>query len=387
MARILIVEDEIINQLILKQSLERQGYEVAVANDGETGLALAESFSPALIICDWVMPQMSGLEVCRSVKTDSAMSNIFFILLTARTEVQDRIKGLDSGADEFLNKPVQSDELQARVRAGLRIYQAQQDLRQLTEALQTQQQRLDAELAQAANYVTSLLPKPLTRKIRVDSRFFPSQELGGDCFDFYWLDDNHFVLYLLDVSGHGLGAALPSVSMQQVLRSQSLPNTDFYDPKSVLTGLNQIFQMSEQNPRFFSIWYGVYCASARSLSYASAGHPPAILIGPKGECESVGQEGQIPIGMFEESEYVVDERAIAPGSSLYLFSDGLYEIRQKDDALWSYEGLAQLLSKAHLSKETQSASPLSLSELIATIRSLKLTVPFEDDCSVVQACF
>ena len=382
MDKVLVVEDEIINQLILKQSLERQGYEVAVASDGEAGLAMAESFSPALIICDWVMPQMSGLEVCRSVKADSATANIFFILLTARTEVQDRIEGLDSGADEFLNKPVQSDELQARVRAGLRIYQAQQDLRQLTEALQVQQQRLDAELSQAANYVASLLPAPLTDKVKVDSRFFPSQQLGGDCFDFYWLDDDYLVMYLLDVSGHGLGAALPSVSMQQVLRSQSLPQTDFYDPKSVLTGLNKIFQMSEQNPRFFSIWYGVYCASARSLSYASAGHPPAILVGPTGECESVGQEGQIPIGMFEESEYVADERAIAPGSSLYLFSDGLYEIRQRDDSLWNYAGLTQLLSREH-----QSTDKVSLSDLIKTIRERKLTTPFEDDCSIVQACF
>ncbi|MEM9908671.1 MAG: response regulator, partial [Cyanobacteria bacterium P01_D01_bin.44] len=187
MYKILIIEDEAINQLILQQSLERQGYEVAIASDGAAGLSLAQDFNPALIICDWMMPQMSGLEVCHRVKADRYLANIFFILLTARTDIKDRIEGLDSGADDFLSKPIQPNELLARVRAGLRIYQSAQALRQLTEALQTQQQHLEAELAQAASYVTSLLPKPLSGKVHIDAQFLPSQQLGGDCFDFYWL--------------------------------------------------------------------------------------------------------------------------------------------------------------------------------------------------------
>ena len=382
MVKILVIEDEIVNQLILKQSLEKQGYEVAVASDGVAGLATVEEFSPALVICDWVMPEMSGLEVCRQVKGNSLTSSIFFILLTARNGVQDRVEGLDSGADEFLNKPVQPDELQARVRAGLRIYRAQQNLRELTTALQVQQQRLSAELAQAANYVSSLLPQPLEGEVCVESCFFPSQQLGGDCFDFYWLDDDRLVLYLLDVSGHGVGAALPSVSMQQVLRSQSLPRADFTDPASVLRGLNQIFQMSEQNPRFFSIWYGVYCRSRRSLDYANAGHPPAILLTPTGEAEMVGQEGQLPVGMFADSDYESSRIAVASGSCLYLFSDGLYEIRQKDGSLWDYEGLVGVLRQQY-----RSASGTSLSKLMETIREMKQTDTFEDDCSIVQARF
>ena len=382
MAKVLIVEDELVNQLILRQSLEQQGYEVEVASNGEAGLATAETFQPSLIICDWVMPQMSGVDVCRQIKANPNLASIFFILLTARNKVQDRIEGLDSGADDFLNKPVDPGELQARVRSGLRIYQAQQKLKQLADELQTQQQRLNAELSQAANYVTALLPQPLTGKVRVASRFFPSQELGGDCFDFYWLDDDHLVFYLLDVSGHGLGAALPSVSMQQVLRSQSLPNAHFIDPTSVLSGLNQVFQMSEQNPRFFSIWYGVYRHSTRSLSYASAGHPPAVLIAPTGERETIGQTGQLPIGMFPESEYAANQTTIQPGSYLYLFSDGLYEIQQANGELWNHQGLAQLLSQQH-----QSSGETSLSALIETIRQMKQIAAFEDDCSIVQACF
>jgi len=381
MHKILIVEDEMVNQLIFKQTLEAQGYEVAVASDGETGLALTKTFAPALIICDWMMPQMSGLEVCQAIKADPKLTNIFFILLTARTELQDRIEGLDSGADDFLNKPIQSSELLARVRAGLRIYQSAQDLRLLTDKLQAQQQRLSAELFQAATYVASLLPRSLSGSVNITSQFLPSAQLGGDSFDFYWLDDDHLLLYVLDVSGHGLGAALPSVSVQQVMRSQSLPNTNFYDPVSVMTGINQIFQMGIQNPRFLTLWYGVYCQSEQTLTYASAGHPPAILVTPDGEIQHVGQSGQVPIGMFTSSIYQSHQCAVPPGSVLYSFSDGLYEIEEADGNLWTHTGFSDMLGRLH------QAGPVDLPDVLKTIYQLKGIESFEDDCSIVQAQF
>lgn len=382
MHKILVIEDEAINQLILKQTLENQGYEVAVASDGETGLTLARDFAPALIICDWMMPKMSGLEVCQSLKRDPEQTNIFFILLTARTEVQDRIEGLDNGADDFLSKPIQPDELLARVRAGLRIYQSAQDLRSLTKALQTQQDHLCAELSQAANYVISLLPKSLSGTVKITSQFLPSAQLGGDCFDFYWLDENHLVVYVLDVSGHGLGAALPSVSMQQVMRSQSIPDVDFYNPVSVMQGLNKIFQMSTQNPRFFTLWYGVYSQSDQILTYTSAGHPPALLVPPNShQVEPVGQSGQLPIGMFTTSQYQSHQCKIESGSVLYTFSDGLYEIQQNDQTCWNYDGLSSLISDLH------SKGPVALPDVLETIYKLQNIKTFEDDCSIVQLQF
>lgn len=381
MYKVLVIEDELINQLILKQTLERQGYDVAVASNGETGLVIAEAFEPALIICDWMMPKMSGVAVCQSIKADSTLANIFFILLTARTEIQDRIEGLDSGADDFLNKPIQPSELLARVRAGLRIYQSAQDLRTITDELQAQQQRLCTELTQAANYVTSLLPKTLSGKVEISSQFLPSAQLGGDCFDFYWLDDDHLVVYVLDVSGHGLGAALPSVSMQQVMRSQSLPNTNFYDPSSVMHGLNQIFQMSTHNPRFFTLWYGLYCQSERTLTYASAGHPPALLVTPSGKVQPIGQTGQLPIGMFTTSTYQRDQCRIEPGSVLYSFSDGLYEIQQGEKSCWDHDGLSEMIETLH------QTGPVALSNVLETIHRLHNIDTFEDDCSIVQLHF
>ena len=385
MYQVLVIEDEPINQLILKEVLEHQGYRVSLAQDGEDGIAQAEKLRPGLIICDWMMPKMNGLEVCRWVKSHPQLSSAFFILLTARSELEDRIKGLDTGADDFLAKPIDPSELQARVRAGFRLYQSAQDLRQLTLDLKTQQQRLEAELAEAADYVRSLLPGPIEGDLKIDSRFLPSRQLGGDCFDYYWLDNDHLVVYLLDMSGHGLGSALPSVSMQNLLRSHSLPNADPYHPETVLAALNQCFEMNHKNPRFFTIWYGVYHQSERRLTYACAGHPPAIWIPDNaevgGQVKQFGQLGQIPIGMFPDVDYASDDCVIDQPGSLYVFSDGLYELEQRNGTLWDLEGLTMLLINSANSAST------NLDEIIQGVQAIQGQDAFEDDCSLIQIRF
>lgn len=379
--KILIIEDEAVNQLILKQILEQHGYEVVATSDGTAGLTLAETFQPALILCDWMMPGLSGLEVCQKLKSQPQHAHIFFVLLTARNRIQDRVEGLDSGADDFLCKPIQPVELLARVRAGLRIFESAQRLKQLTAELQLEQRRLQGELSQAAQYVTSLLPQALSGQVKVHSKFMPSSQLGGDCFDYYWLDEDHLVMYVLDVSGHGLGAALPSVSMQQLLRSQSLPQADFYNPSSVLAALNTCFQMSPDNPRHCTIWYGIYCQSEQTLLHASAGHPPALLVEPCGKMRSIGQIGQLPLGIFPAFDYQADKLAIAPGSILYSFSDGLYEFKDAQGQYWSHAQLSELIQQLHRS------GPVELSTLLESIDQIRAIKRFEDDCSVVQVQF
>ncbi|MCP2731839.1 sensor histidine kinase [Limnofasciculus baicalensis] len=137
MAKILVIDDDVTVQLVLKNLLKSHGYEVTIAQNGEEGLYQAQLIQPDLIICDWMMPYLDGLEVCRRVKANPDLSSTFLILLTMRDAICDRVKGLDGGADEFISKPIQPDDLLARVRAGLRssqlIQQLDRDLRQLRE--------------------------------------------------------------------------------------------------------------------------------------------------------------------------------------------------------------------------------------------------------------
>jgi len=146
MAKILAVDDDITVQIILQELLESEGHEVLLADDGEAALRQTQKLQPDLIICDWMMPKLDGLEVCRRIKADPQLATIFLILLTIREQIADRVQGLDSGADDFLSKPIEPNELQARVRSGLRLRKSNKQLSQaLYELKQTQSQLVQSE--------------------------------------------------------------------------------------------------------------------------------------------------------------------------------------------------------------------------------------------------
>ena len=378
MAQILIIDDDSTTQLLLERTLRAQGYDIILASDGEEGLIKARAIRPALIICDWIMPRKNGLEVCRQIKSAPELSTTFFILLTSLDSIEDRVKGLDAGADDFLCKPIEMHELKARIRAALRLHQLSRDLQQ-------QKQLLEAELAEAAEYVSTILPEPLEHpSLTIDVCFVPSRQLGGDSFDYFWLDDNRLVLYLLDVSGHGLQASLPSLSVINLLRSRGLNNVDYSRPSQVLWSLNQTFQMSERNDKYFTIWYGVYDRRTRNLSYSSAGHPPAILLSANKSHNLTEQRLKtpgVPIGMFPDVKYLDATCKILPYSSLYVFSDGIYEVEQKPGSHWGLERLVTLLKKYQQTPERD------LKRLLQHIKSWHPNFQFEDDLSILQVDF
>lgn len=379
MTQILIIDDDPNIQLLLTRALKKSGYNIASANNGEEGFQLAKEIKPALIISDWLMPGLSGLELCRKVKETKEFATTFFILLTSRVSVEDRVQGLDAGADDFICKPIDLQELQARVRAGLRLHQLSQDLRK-------QKQLLEAELAEAADYVSSILPESLTHSsLNIDVYFIPSRQLGGDSFDYFWLDSEHLVMYLLDVSGHGLRAALPSISVINLLRSGSLNNVNYYDPSEVLEGLNNIFQITERNNKYFTIWYGVYNILTRELSYSSAGHPPAILLSFDEKKQEITEKKLktkgIPIGMFPDLTYQNNSCQIPLQSNLYLFSDGIYELKQEDSQIWGLDNFIKIL-KLH-----QNPAENNLAEILKAVKKHNLTEYFEDDISIMEIKF
>ncbi|MEM1391836.1 MAG: SpoIIE family protein phosphatase [Cyanobacteria bacterium P01_D01_bin.116] len=373
MFQILVIDDDPAVQILLKRMLEKQGYEVVAVSNGENGIAQAIVSNPALIICDWLMPGLSGLDVCRYIKKDPNLSTTFFILLTSLDSVADRVKGLDAGADDFITKPIEQNEMQARVRAGLRLHQMSQDLK-------AQKQILEAELSEAADYVRSLLPMPMLHPFNINYTFIPSQQLGGDCFDYYWLDPDYLAIYLLDTAGHGLKATLPSISVLNLLRSRALKGLNYYQPKEVLNALNSTFQMSYQNDKYFTIWYGVYNIIKRELIYSSAGHPPAILLDRSNDIQLLKTPG-MPIGMFPEVKYTNGFCKIEKNSTLYIFSDGAYEISLSDGQLMGLENFIQRVKRLY----HVSSSPLE--NILNCLVDLNSKNTFDDDLSILQIGF
>jgi sigma-B regulation protein RsbU (phosphoserine phosphatase) len=246
------------------------------------------------------------------------------------------------------------------------------------------QRRLKAELTEAENYVRSILPPPgPTRMLNTAWVFQPSTELGGDSFGHHWIDDEHFAVYLLDVVGHGVAAALVSVTAINVLRSMSLPDVDFRDPGATLTALNTAFLMENQGDMYFTIWYGVWEPATRTLRFASAGHPPSLLLnrplGSKAASIEPLRGAGLILGGMAGTGYRTHEKMIAGPARLYLLSDGVFEVDEDDGSMWGLEGLQEYLTSRPIDD-----SDAELTSLLKHVRGLNPSGNVSDDFSILR---
>ena len=241
---------------------------------------------------------------------------------------------------------------------------------------------LEQDLEKANRYVQSLLPPPVqSGPVRTDWFFQPSAKLGGDAFGYYQLDEHQFAGYLIDVSGHGAGAAMHSVSVMNVLRQRALPDTDFGAPEQVLKRLNDMFQMESHAGMYFSIWYGVFDARTRCLRYASGGHHPAYLVLP-GVTELMPLKTRnLVIGAMPEARFVAAQVQVPPGGQLHVFSDGVFEIITKTGQQWDLPDLLPLLQAA------PHDSPQQAAWLHQAVTQVARDGPLDDDFSVMIVTF
>ena len=271
------------------------------------------------------------------------------------------------------------DELEA---ANLELKRTYRELEESRAELLSTNQRLVEELEEAANYVRSILPPPVVGPpLTADWLFIPSTELGGDSFGYHWIDDEHLALYVLDVSGHGVGAALMSAAAANTLRSEALPNTDLRAPAAVLGALNQAYLMENQNNLFFTIWYGVFDKGTRRLTYASAGHPPALLVrhGTRSAAQIEQLRGKEPIlGVLSGTTFAQHECQVPPDAQLFLMTDGMFEIRTPDGSMLEFDEFLEVFAQFCQSGST------GLDQLVHTLRALHGPGPLEDDLSIVR---
>jgi sigma-B regulation protein RsbU (phosphoserine phosphatase) len=246
-------------------------------------------------------------------------------------------------------------------------------------------ERLRAEIRNAAEYVKSVLPGDLDGPVEVSSRYLPSLALGGDGFNHRWIDDDHLKVYLIDVSGHGIRPALLTMSVHNLIRSGSLPEEILFNPDRMLDKLNSLFQMDDQGGAYFTIWYGVYQRSTRTLRYASAGHPPALALAHDGGGLVTARlyTRAKPIGMFADAVYICDSYTVPSGGQLLLYSDGAFEL-PADSATGN---LLTINGFIDLCTELAARPGWSLDELVDRLRALSCTGSFDDDCALVLLTF
>jgi sigma-B regulation protein RsbU (phosphoserine phosphatase) len=395
--RLLAVEDDLAERMRLEHILTNMGYRVFTAGNGVEALQILEREVISLVVTDWRMPDMDGLELCRRLRAQPRYGHPYIILLTARDLTVDLVAAMDAGADDFITKPYKGEVLRVRVQAGKRILKLQAQahakhraLRQAMDKEQAFNQRIRADLQAAATMQAALLPKPgwVAPHWRSHTLFRPCTEVGGDIFDCFPLGDGLLAFYHIDVAGHGIPAAMLAFSLSRQLTPTAYevgaaPAGDreageTRSPSAVVGGLNRRFQGENTDLPHFTMVYGHVDLRTGHGRMVRAGHPPPLLLRSDGRVDFI-EAGDLPVGAFPQASYTEVDFAMQPGDSLLLYSDGLTECRAAGGEQYGTRRLAAALAEGARRQPDQ-----PLAHLEERLLHWQGIAQFTDDLSVLM---
>ncbi len=366
---VLVVDDSRAQRHILSMQLRRWGYRVTECEAAPAALALCADTEVDIVISDWMMPEMTGLEFCRKFRGLGRENYGYFVLLTSKSEKTEIADGLEAGADDFLTKPVSSNELRARLRAGERMLAMQAEL--LTKnrvivstlvELQKLYDSLDRDLIEARKLQQTLVRDRVRDYgwARASLLLRNSGRVGGDLVGSFRVDDRRVAVYSIDVSGHGVASAMMTARLAGFLTGSSPEQNLAYGrdlvgrqtllpPEAVAERFNRLMLEEIQAEQYFTMVFAVIDQGAGLLSLVQAGHPHPMLIRPSGQVLRLGRGG-LPIGLIPDARYDRHEIAVRSGDRLVLVSDGFTECPLPTGEDFGEEGLTQSLrSSGHLS--------------------------------------
>lgn len=360
--RVLVVDESRLQRKILTASLGRWGYEVLEADGGKQALEICKQTPPDFVISNWIMPEMDGLDLCRAFRAIPRDGYAYFFLLTAKSEKEEVIKGLEDGADDFLSKPVNAHELRARLMAGERILNIHQELAQknvmVSETLneiQSLYDAIDKDLKQARKIQQALVPQRHRKfgKSSVSLLLRPCGHVGGDLVGMFSPGDDRIGFYSIDVSGHGITSALMTAQVGGYLRGDYPEHNIAMErrfeqyfalrpPEEVAKLLNDRFADENGIDEYFTMAYGTVDLVSGRLRMVQAGHPHPLILRADGQAEFMG-EGGVPIGLVAGMTYVGIETTLSPGDRVLFYSDGFTECIMQDGEMLEPEGLLKMV--------------------------------------------
>ena len=376
-AKILVVDDEPRNVKILQIHLEARGYTVLTAGDGDEALEIVSEDLPDLILLDINMPRVDGYEVIANVRAEKKTAFVPIIMITALRDTQEnRIKAVEAGADDFIEKPFNSFEVLARIKSLLRI-------KFYHDSLEQHNARLEAELQMARSVQDVIIPQNGTQEIagcQIASYCSPTLAVGGDFFDIWEIEENRVGILISDVMGHGASAALVTVFIKTVLtehREQVLDN-----PAGLLQILNTRFNdiISSRLYMFATAFCGVFDITEQQLVCANAGHPSPFLL-QENQFECVRMTDKYTgngLGIRRDSEYKNCYYPFGSSSRAFLYTDGAYEVKNKQGEVFSIERLEKVITMSEYD------SPWELIQSVSnTITEFTVDSPNEDDLTLI----
>jgi len=324
-ATLLVVDDDPDIRRVVRFYLTKNGYRVLAADSGKAALQLLrEDASIELVLSDVMMPEMSGLELVKAVREEPFLAEIPIILISAQGETSKKVTGLNLGADDFITKPFNFDELTARVRNHLRLRRLQREVVAASDLLRQQNERFQEDLEAARAVQLALLPAALpdNPRFKLGSRYLPVDRVGGDFFDVVHFDESGKLgVIIADVCGHGVAAALITAMTKISFRGACAGGAE---PGAVLAAMNRILAANLKQG-YVTVFYTLFDPVAHTLRFASGGHPPVLLYRPSDDTIRRLEPQATFLGSFDNVVFTTDEMPVQSGDRVFLYTDGLFE--------------------------------------------------------------
>jgi phosphoserine phosphatase RsbU/P len=335
--RILVVDDERFNVNVLVDLL-KNNYKMMVAKNGMQALKAVASQLPDLILLDIMMPEMDGYEVCRRLKSDDATKHIPVIFVSAMGQENDETKGLELGAVDYITKPISPSIVKARVKTHLELHRAYQQL-------ESQKNRMQNELNVGHRLQLGMLSTkfPTHPDVSLYAALRPAKEMSGDFYDFYFVDDDHICFCVGDVSGKGVPAALFMAQTKILLKSHTL---DVDAIAKIITHVNHMLAQDNDSGMFVTLFYACLNVNTGIMHYVNAGHQPPLIIHNNGSIERMANPKDLILGVMEDYEYTDLTMELAPGDSVFIYTDGVTEAINQAEEMYEEDRLMKLLDKA-----------------------------------------
>ena len=372
--KILLVDDDYIDIETVKRYLKDEDYKIITATSGQMALdILNEDDSISLILLDARMPGLSGFETC--LKINNIYNDIPVILVTGMADENSLKKAFDSGAVDYISKPVKRLEVVSRINNILKIKDAENKVKRMYSSLLS-----DIKLASSVqSYLLTDWIK-INKNLTMTSTYMPISSVSGDLFDLIQLSDDKYLIYLGDISGHGVQASLIMAAIQMAIRLELTECEQEVSIVKIMNKLNSIFFNQFPEASYMTFLLGVIDFNKHEFKYFSAGHPPVVLYDRcSGHAATCKEKGSLPIGMFLNNEYCdndIDSIRFEKSTALLMYTDGLFECNSEKNEKFDLESLI-----TEISNKTFSSIYSMPDELISHIESKGFS--FDDDVTVL----